>query len=139
MEGLVQGFQNEIEFRNALSGISLSELVKVDMIEALIGTTEQYMRGFGNEKYLWLYSLPFIHHFGGEKTSAWTPNNLENRKFSIASEKMIHLLRIDPHFSHAFLRSMEFQFLVKRILDKSEFIFNIDFLMLLVKVMTENR
>ena len=139
MEGLVQGFQNEIEFRNALNDISLSEFGKIEMIDALIGVTEHYMSGYGNEKYLWLYSLPFIHHFGGEKTGEWVPNNLGNRKFNIASEKMIHLLRIDPHFSHAFLRSMEFQFLVKRILDKSEFIFNIDFLMLLVKVMTENR
>ena len=139
MEDLVQGFHNEIEFRNALNDISLSELGKKQVAEALIEVIENFMRGYDNQKYIWLYSLPFIHYFGGEQTGPWVPNNLGNRKFNIGSEKMIHLLRIDQYFSHAFLRSMEFQFLVKRILDKSEFIFNVDFLMLLDKVMNENR
>ena len=139
MEDLVQGFHNEIEFRNALNDISLSELGKKQVAEALIEVIENFMRGYDNQKYIWLYSLPFIHYFGGKPTGPWVPNNLGNRKFNIGSEKMIHLLRIDQYFSHAFLRSMEFQFLVKRILDKSEFIFNVDFLMLLDKVMNENR
>ena len=129
-------------FETALQMIPLSENGRLEMFYALVGITEDFMRepGNWNEKYIWLYSLPFIHFFGGKQTAEWVPNSLQNRRYQdISSEKMIHLLRIDPHFSHAFLRSMEFQFLVKRILDKSEFIFNIDFLMLLIKVMTENR
>ena len=140
MEKLVLQFQNEIEFRNALNEISLSESGKRDIAEALVGITEDYMRGYGfDDKYLWLYSLPFIHFFGGKQTALWVPNSLENRQFNIASEKMIHLLRIDPYFSHAFLRCAEFPFLAKRIVDNSDFIYNIDFLMLLEKMMTENK
>ena len=141
MENLVLGFQNEIEFRNALNDISLSALGKVDIAQALMGITEDYMQGpqYGNDKYLWLYSLPFIHFFGGKQTALWVPNSLENRQFNIASEKMIHLLGIDQYFSHAFLRCAEFPFLAKRIIDNSDFIYNIDLLMLLEKMMTENK
>ena len=141
MESLVHDWKDDLDFENALKMIPLSEKGNIVMAESLAALTEDFLQGYGydNDKNIWLYSLPFIHYFGGKPTGPWVPNNLGNRKFNIGSEKMIHLLRIDQYFSHAFLRSMEFQFLVKRILDKSEFIFNVDFLMLLDKVMNENR
>ena len=137
MECLVQDCKEAQDFENFLKMVSLSEFGKFDLTECLIALTDTFMRaiGYTNDKYLWLYSLPFIHFFGGKKTSEWVPKSLGFAQYNIASEKMIHLLRIDQHFSHAFLRNTEFQFIAKKIVDKSNFIYNIDLFMLLEKMM----
>ena len=137
MESLVQECKDDQDFNKALSMIQLSKTGKIHLAECFMILTEKFLDGFGNvnDKYLWLYSLPFIHFFGGKQTAEWFPRSLGPRQFNISSENMIRLLRIDQHFSFAFLRNMEFQFLAKRIIDKSDFIYKIDVLKLLEKMM----
>ena len=138
MESLVQECKDDQDFNKALSMIQLSKTGKIHLAECFIILTEKFLDGFGyvNDKYLWLYSLPFIHFFGGKQTAEWVPKNLGHRQFNISSDNMTHLLRIDQHFSYAFLRNMEFQNLAKKIINKSDSIYNIDILKLLEKMMT---
>jgi hypothetical protein len=140
MESFVQDCKDDIAFENALKRIPLSEKGKITISGCLRAFTEDFLQGHGfdNDKNIWLYSLPFIHFFGGKQTTEWTPNNLRNRLFqNISAEKLIHLLRIDQQFSFTFIHKMDYQFLARKIIDKSnDFVFKIDPLMLLEKMMT---
>ena len=140
MESLVHDWKDDLDFENALKMIPLSEKGNIVMAESLAALTEDFLQGYGydNDKNIWLYSLPFIHFFGGKQTAEWMPNNLRNRQFqNISAEKMIHLLKIDQQFSFTFIHKMEYQFLARKILDKSnDFVFKIEPLMLLEKMMT---